>query len=62
MLHICTDHYDTDEPVKSSKDKKEKKEEKQEKELDLSSQQAVAVLGRILFARFLVQRMHYFLP
>ena len=49
MLHICTDHYEQEETKFSSKDKKdkEKKEEKEkeEKEVDLSSQQAIAVLG-----------------
>ena len=72
MLHICTDHYDTDDsPASKTKDKKDKankdskdKEDKkdeatasgskdketketkdEEKDVDLSSQQSIAVLG-----------------
>ena len=70
MLHICTDHYDTDdtsatakskekkdktnkEKEKEDKDKKDDKEKdkdskdkkEDEKEVDLSSQQSIAVLG-----------------
>ncbi|KAK2579619.1 hypothetical protein KPH14_011549 [Odynerus spinipes] len=53
LLHICSEHY---EPVNEKEDKsdrkdKEKKEEKkEEKEKDLSSRQAIAVLGIALIA------------
>merc|ERR1739838_878173 len=54
MLHICTDHYDPEDSKSKEKEKKEKdkKEEKkdEEKEVDLSSQQAVAVLGIALIS------------
>ncbi|KAK7081933.1 26S proteasome non-ATPase regulatory subunit 2 [Halocaridina rubra] len=62
MLHICTDHYDQEETKKDKKEKKEEKdkdkdkdkdkekEKSEEKEVDLSSQQAVAVLGIALIA------------
>merc|ERR1739838_781718 len=62
MLHICTDHYDPDEKEKKEKDKKEEKKDdkekdkdskekkEEEKEVDLSSQQAVAVLGIALIS------------
>jgi len=55
LLHICSDHYEQDkEVVDKSKDKKkddkkegekEKEEKKEDAPLDLSGQQAVAVLG-----------------
>jgi len=55
LLHICSDHYEQDkEVVDKSKDKKkddkkegekEKEEKKEDTPLDLSGQQAVAVLG-----------------
>merc|ERR1712025_886149 len=55
LLHICSDHYEQDkEVVDKSKDKKkddkkdgekEKEEKKEDSPLDLSGQQAVAVLG-----------------
>lgn len=54
MLHICTDHYEQDEGKSKEKDKKDKdkkedkekdKEKAENKEVDLSSQQSVAVLG-----------------
>ena len=59
MLHICTDHYDQEDSKSKEKDKKdkEKKEDKDkdkekdksdDKEVDLSSQQAIAVLGLFL--------------
>ncbi|CAD5220072.1 unnamed protein product [Bursaphelenchus okinawaensis] len=53
LLHICSEHYETAEPKKkdkrSDKDDKKKEEKKPEKP-DLSSQQAVAVLGIGLIA------------
>lgn len=59
LLHICSDHYDQDKAETEKKDKKkesdkkdgdkkteeEKEKEKEEVTLDLSGQQAVAVLG-----------------
>lgn len=62
MLHICTDHYDQEETKSKDKKEKEKEKEKdkdkdkdkekdkeksEEKEVDLSTQQAVAVLGKM---------------
>merc|ERR1712179_731965 len=45
LLHICSDHYEQDkEVVGKSKDKK-KDDKKEDAPLDLSGQQAVAVLG-----------------
>merc|ERR1719369_877554 len=45
LLHICSDHYEQDkEVVDKSKDKK-KEDKKEDAPLDLSGQQAVAVLG-----------------
>eukprot|EP00090_Calanus_glacialis_P024916 TRINITY_DN3867_c0_g1_i1.p1 TRINITY_DN3867_c0_g1~~TRINITY_DN3867_c0_g1_i1.p1 ORF type:complete len:913 (+),score=317.38 TRINITY_DN3867_c0_g1_i1:53-2791(+) len=54
LLHICSDHYEQDKEVDKSKDKKkddkkegekEKEEKKEDTPMDLSGQQAVAVLG-----------------
>lgn len=55
LLHICSDHYETPVPEKADGDKKvDAKEkaakEKADKEKDLSSTQAVAVLGIALIA------------
>ncbi|XP_043479363.1 26S proteasome non-ATPase regulatory subunit 2 [Leptopilina heterotoma] len=53
LLHICSEHY---EPVNEKeeksdrKDKEKKEEKKEEKEKDLSSRQAIAVLGIALIA------------
>lgn len=53
LLHICSEHY---EPVNEKeeksdrKDKDKKEEKKEEKEKDLSSRQAIAVLGIALIA------------
>jgi len=50
LLHICSQHYET--PEKDDKDKKKDDKEKEKKDvpIDLSSQQAVAVLGVALIA------------
>merc|ERR1719402_1610601 len=49
LLHICSEHYEVDKDDKKDGKEGEKKEEKEEKKddkpLDLSMQQAVAVLG-----------------
>merc|ERR1719411_46552 len=49
MLHICSEHYEQDKETPKEKKKDDKKEDKEEKKdegpLDLSGQQAVAVLG-----------------
>merc|ERR1719195_293172 len=49
MLHICSEHYEQDKEAPKEKKKDDKKDEKEEKKeegpLDLSGQQAVAVLG-----------------
>ncbi|XP_054714152.1 26S proteasome non-ATPase regulatory subunit 2-like [Uloborus diversus] len=56
LLHICSEHYETTDKEEKKDDKKEKdKEDKDKKEdkstsVDLSSQQAVAVLGIALIA------------
>ncbi|XP_014228098.1 26S proteasome non-ATPase regulatory subunit 2 [Trichogramma pretiosum] len=54
LLHICSEHYEptNEKEEKSSKkdDKKNSEEKKEEKEKDLSSKQAVAVLGIALIA------------
>lgn len=52
LLHICSEHYETSEKDESrSSDKnKDKLKEKEEKEKDLSSRQAVAVLGIALIS------------
>nr|NVI77470.1 regulatory particle non-ATPase 1 [Cucujiformia] len=52
LLHICSEHYETAEKDESSnkKDKDKTKENKDEKEKDLSSRQAIAVLGIALIS------------
>jgi len=54
LLHICSEHYEAEkEPEKKDKKKDEKKEEESSKEetaVDLSGQQAIAVLGLGLIA------------
>merc|ERR1712112_303505 len=44
LLHICSEHYEVDKEEKKEKEKK-KDDKKDDKPLDLSMQQAVAVLG-----------------
>lgn len=51
LLHICSEHYEPSSDKEEKKDAKDKKEEKkEEKEKDLSSRQAIAVLGIALIA------------
>lgn len=56
LLHICSEHYepaekeDTKKDAAKKKDDKKAEEKKEETPLDLSSQQAVAVLGLALIA------------
>merc|ERR1719330_774104 len=54
LLHICSEHYEQDKEAPKEKKKDDKKDEKEEKKedvpLDLSGQQAVAVLGLGLIA------------
>ncbi|XP_069693503.1 26S proteasome non-ATPase regulatory subunit 2 [Periplaneta americana] len=49
LLHICSEHYEAAEKEDKKEDKKDKKEEKKE-DKDLSSRQAIAVLGIALVA------------
>ncbi|XP_076169384.1 regulatory particle non-ATPase 1 [Ptiloglossa arizonensis] len=53
LLHICSEHYDPSnekEDKSDRKDKDKKEEKKEDKEKDLSSRQAIAVLGIALIA------------
>nr|MBE5726980.1 regulatory particle non-ATPase 1 [Cucujiformia] len=51
LLHICSEHYDSsDKDDASSKKDKDKNKEKEDKEKDLSSKQAIAVLGIALIS------------
>ncbi|KAG7208331.1 hypothetical protein KM043_014567 [Ampulex compressa] len=53
LLHICSEHYEPSnekEDKSDRKDKEKKEEKKEEKEKDLSSRQAIAVLGIALIA------------
>lgn len=50
LLHICSEHYEPTEKEEKSKDKEKKEEKKEDKEKDLSSRQAIAVLGIALIA------------
>lgn len=57
LLHLCSEHYETEEKKKIKKDKKGKEKEakvetpaKEQGKPDLSSQQAVAVLGIAVIA------------
>ncbi|XP_031849170.1 regulatory particle non-ATPase 1 [Nomia melanderi] len=53
LLHICSEHYEpsSDKDEKSErKDKEKKDDKKEEKEKDLTSRQAIAVLGIALIA------------
>jgi len=54
MLHICSEHYEQEKDAPKEKKKDDKKDDKEEKRedipLDLSGQQAVAVLGLGLIA------------
>ena len=53
LLHICSEHYDPvneKEDKSDRKDKEKKEEKKEEKEKDLSSRQAIAVLGIALIS------------
>nr|NVI77497.1 regulatory particle non-ATPase 1 [Cucujiformia] len=51
LLHICSEHYEPSEKEESSSKKdKDKTKEKEEKEKDLSSRQAIAVLGIALIS------------
>nr|NVI77480.1 regulatory particle non-ATPase 1 [Cucujiformia]NVI77513.1 regulatory particle non-ATPase 1 [Cucujiformia] len=51
LLHICSEHYEPSEKEESTNKKdKEKVKEKEEKEKDLSSKQAIAVLGIALIS------------
>lgn len=49
LLHICSEHYDAPEKDSKKDDKKDQKDDKKD-EKDLSSRQAVAVLGIALIA------------
>lgn len=46
LLHICSEHYETEKDDKNNKDKKDK----DDKEKDLSGKQAIAVLGIALIS------------
>lgn len=55
LLHICSEHYEPanekdDKSDRKDKDKEKKDEKKEDKEKDLSSRQAIAVLGIALIA------------
>ena len=53
LLHICSEHYEPSnekEDKSDRKDKEKKEERKEDKEKDLSSRQAIAVLGIALIA------------
>jgi len=54
MLHICSEHYEQEKETPKEKKKDDKKDDKEEKKeegpMDLSGQQAVAVLGLGLIA------------
>nr|MBE5726995.1 regulatory particle non-ATPase 1 [Cucujiformia] len=51
LLHICSEHYEpSDKDESSSKKEKDKSKEKDDKEKDLSSRQAIAVLGIALIS------------
>nr|NVI77532.1 regulatory particle non-ATPase 1 [Cucujiformia] len=51
LLHICSEHYEPSEKEESSNKKdKDKNKEKEDKEKDLSSRQAIAVLGIALIS------------
>merc|ERR1719445_1450473 len=50
MLHICCEHYEQEKEAPKEKKKDDKKDDKEEGPLDLSGQQAVAVLGLGLIA------------
>lgn len=53
LLHICSEHYEPSnekEDKSDRKDKDKKEEKKEDKEKDLSSRQAIAVLGIALIA------------
>ncbi|CAG9770682.1 unnamed protein product [Ceutorhynchus assimilis] len=51
LLHICSEHYDSDTSEQEKKDKdKDKKEKSEDKEKDHSSRQAIAVLGIALIS------------
>jgi len=54
LLHICSEHYEASESSEKEKKKedkeKEKKEKPEEKEKDLSSRQAIAVIGIALIS------------
>jgi len=54
MLHICSEHYEQEKEAPKEKKKDDKKDDKEEKKeegpMDLSGQQAVAVLGLGLIA------------
>nr|NVI77537.1 regulatory particle non-ATPase 1 [Cucujiformia] len=49
LLHICSEHYETEKDETTNKKDKDKKE-KDDKEKDLSSRQAIAVLGIALIS------------
>merc|ERR550532_3574180 len=50
MLHICSEHYEQEKEAPKEKKKDDKEEKKEEGPMDLSGQQAVAVLGLGLIA------------
>nr|MBE5726991.1 regulatory particle non-ATPase 1 [Cucujiformia] len=51
LLHICSEHYDTpDKEESTTKKDKDKTKEKEDKEKDLTSKQAIAVLGIALIS------------
>lgn len=50
LLHICSEHYEVSEKEEKKDDKKDDKKEEKSASLDLSTQQAVAVLGIALIA------------
>lgn len=50
LLHICSEHYETAESSSSDKNSKDKEKKEIKEEKDLSSRQAVAVLGIALIS------------
>merc|ERR1712045_733698 len=50
LLHICSEHYEQDMEKKKDDKKEDKEEKKEDGPLDLSGQQAIAVLGLGLIA------------
>nr|MBE5726992.1 regulatory particle non-ATPase 1 [Cucujiformia] len=50
LLHICSEHYEPSEKDESNKKDKDKSKDKEDREKDLSSRQAIAVLGIALIS------------